>query len=206
MAGKEGYLALPLYRHFYIRKEVFAMMKDYALEYALKLLSIPSPSGYTKEAIDYTLDVLRGLGFDPQVSRKGTILCELGGEGHGIVLSGHLDTLGGMVRSIKPNGRIRYTKLGGWSDAMIENENCTVHTRDGRSYSGTVLHVKASQHVFPGMGAEPRNEETLEVVLDELVKTAADVEALGIDNGCYISWDPRTVLTPLRLLKEPPPG
>lgn len=178
------------------------MMKDYALEYIQRLLAIPSPTGYTRAATDYLMETLTGLGFAPQRDHKGGVLCELGGEGHGLLLSAHVDTLGAMVRSVKANGRIRYTHVGGWQDATVETENCLVHTRDGRAYSGTVQSIKASQHVYSGMGAEARSEETLEIVLDEQVKTAADVEALGIETGCYISWDPRTVLTPSGYLKS----
>ncbi|MBE5786898.1 MAG: M42 family metallopeptidase [Clostridiales bacterium] len=177
-------------------------MKNYALEYIMKLLSIPSPTGYTKEAADYLMNTLEALGFAPEKDRKGCVMCCLGGEGNGILLSAHVDTLGAMVRSIKGSGRIRYTHIGGWQDATVENENCLVHTRDGKVYSGTVQSVKASQHVYPGMGADPRSEDTLEIVLDEEVKCAADVEALGIETGCYISWDPRTVLTESGYLKS----
>ncbi|MBE5781952.1 MAG: M42 family metallopeptidase [Clostridiales bacterium] len=177
-------------------------MKNYALDYMLSLLAIPSPTGFTRAATDYLLDTLTNLGFSPIRDRKGCVICELGGEGHGILLSAHVDTLGAMVRSVKGNGRIRYTHVGGWQDTTVETENCLVHTRDGRSYSGTVQSTKASQHVFSGMGAENRSEETLEIVLDEQVKSAADVENLGIETGCYISWDPRTVLTESGYLKS----
>ena len=177
-------------------------MKNYALEYMMKLLSIPSPTGFTKAATDYLLDTLKGLGFSPVRDRKGCVICELGGEENGILLSAHVDTLGAMVRSVKGNGRIRYTHVGGWQDATVENENCLVHTRDGRCYSATVQSTKASQHVFPGMGKEERSENTLEIVLDEEVKCASDVEALGIETGCFISWDPRTVLTESGYLKS----
>ena len=177
-------------------------MHTYALEYILKLLAIPSPTGYTRQATDYVMDALTALGFSPARTRKGAVLCELGGEGRGLLLSAHVDTLGAMVRSVKPTGRIRYTHIGGWQDATVETENCLVHTRDGRAYSGTVQSTKASQHVFSGMGKEPREEETLEIVLDETVHSAEDVKALGIETGCFISWDPRTVLTPSGYLKS----
>jgi len=177
-------------------------MHDYALEYMLKLLSIPSPTGFTHQAADYLMETLEGLGFAPKKDRKGCVMCCLGGEGRGILLSAHVDTLGAMVRSVKKNGRIRYTHIGGWQDATVENENCLVHTRDGRVYSATVQSTKASQHVFPGMGKEERGETTLEIVLDEEVKCAADVEALGIETGCFISWDPRTQLTASGYLKS----
>ena len=177
-------------------------MQTYALEYIRHLLSIPSPTGFTRQAADYVTDTLTGLGFSPRRTRKGAVICELGGEGRGLLLSSHIDTLGAMVRSVKPSGRIRYTHVGGWQDATVETENCLIHTRDGRAYSGTVQSTKASQHVFSGMGKEPREEDTLEVVLDENVHSAEDVRALGIETGCYISWDPRTVLTPSGYLKS----
>ena len=177
-------------------------MKTYALEYIQKLLSIPSPTGFTRAATDYLMETLQNMGFSPVRALKGGVSCELGGEGNGLLLSAHVDTLGAMVRSVKGNGRIRYTHVGGWQDATVETENCLVHTRDGRTYSGTVQSTKASQHVYPGMGADARGEETLEIVLDENVKTAQDVENLGIETGCYISWDPRTVLTESGYLKS----
>ena len=177
-------------------------MHKYALEYIQRLLAIPSPTGFTRGAADDVAEVLKGLGFSPETDRKGAVWCELGGQGRGILLSAHVDTLGAMVRSVKANGRIRYTHIGGWQDATVETENCLVHTRDGRAYSGTVQSTKASQHVFPGMGEDVRNENTLEIVLDEIVRSDKDVEALGIETGCFISWDPRTVLTDSGFLKS----
>ena len=177
-------------------------MLQNALQYMQELLAIPSPTGFTKAATDRVMDLLRGMGFSPVRYRKGGGWCELGGEGRGIVLSAHVDTLGAMVRSVKANGRIRYTHVGGWQDATVETENCLVHTRDGRTYSGTVQSTKASQHVYSGMGKDERDETTLEIVLDEEVNSARDVEALGIETGCFISWDPRTVLTPSGYLKS----
>ena len=177
-------------------------MHENALSYMKTLLAIPSPTGYTRDATDYLLSELERLGFSPERTRKGCVYCELGGEGNGLLLSAHVDTLGLMVRSVKSNGRIRYTHVGGGHDATIETENCTIHTRDGRAYPGTVQSTKASQHVFRNMGDEPRNDETLEIVLDEEVHSAQDVAALGIETGCFVSLDPRTVVTPAGYVKS----
>lgn len=177
-------------------------MHENALTYMKTLLAIPSPTGYTRDATDYLLSELERLGFSPERTRKGCVYCELGGEGNGLLLSAHVDTLGLMVRSVKSNGRIRYTHVGGGHDATIETENCTIHTRDGRTYPGTVQSTKASQHVFRNMGDEPRNDETLEIVLDAEVHSAQDVAALGIETGCFVSLDPRTVVTSAGYVKS----
>ncbi len=175
---------------------------EYALEQIQNLLHIPSPTGFTKNATDYLMRELQSMGYSPVRTRKGSVMCHLSDGDHPMVLSAHVDTLGAMVRSINKDGRIRYTRIGGYQDATIETENCLIHTRDGRVYSGTVQSIEASQHVYKEMGKTERDDETLEIVLDEIVKSAEDVRKLGIDNGCFISWDPRVKLTPSGFLKS----
>lgn len=177
-------------------------MLQYAMEQIQALLAIPSPTGYTQAVSDYLMKTLSDMGFHPEKTRKGTVICELGGEGHPLLVSAHVDTLGAMVRSVKSNGRLAYTQIGGWQDATVETENCTIHTRDGRSYSGTVQSNYASQHVFAGMGSKPRDDKNMEIVVDEIVRSADDVKKLGIAPGCFISWDPRIVLTESGYLKS----
>ena len=77
------------------------------MEQIQALLAIPSPTGFTKAAADYLMNTLSELGFHPEMTAKGTVICELGGEGRPLLVSAHVDTLGAMVRSIKPNGRLR---------------------------------------------------------------------------------------------------
>ncbi len=177
-------------------------MLQYAMEQIQALLAIPSPTGYTQAVSDYLMKTLSDMGFHPEKTRKGTVICELGGEGHPLLVSAHVDTLGAMVRSVKSNGRLAYTQIGGWQDTTVETENCTIHTRDGRSYSGTVQSNYASQHVFAGMGSKPRDDKNMEIVVDEIVRNADDVKKLGIAPGCFISWDPRIVLTESGYLKS----
>ena len=151
----------------------------------------------TGKATDYLMDELTRLGFQPERTRKGTVICCLGGEGHPLLMSAHVDTLGAMVRAIKGNGHLRYTAIGGYDGNNIENENVLVHTRDGQTYSGTVYSTKASLHVWGGQSATARDDEFLEVILDEEVSSRADVEKLGISAGDFIRQ---------RLHQEPTPG
>lgn len=168
--------------------------QTYMLEQLKTLTSIPSPTGMTGEATNYLLAELTRLGFRPERTPKGAVLCGLGGTGHPLLLSAHVDTLGAMVRSIKGGGTLRYTQIGGYSHNAIENENVVIHTRSGKTYTGTVQSVKASQHVWVNTN-DARSDETLEIVLDEEVSCKADVEKLGIGVGDFVSFDPRTVIT-----------
>lgn len=184
-------------------KEGESMMHytDYAVEKIKALVSIPSPTGMTEQAAAYIAGELREMGYQPIVTRKGTVLCDLGGEGRALLLSAHVDTLGAMVRAVKADGAIRYVKIGGFSDNAIENENCLVHSFSGKTYTGTIRPVKASRHVYGGSEPE-RNDETMEITLDEVVSSKEETQALGIAPGDFISFDPRVIVTESGFIKS----
>lgn len=173
-----------------------------AVDHLMKLVNIPSPSGFTHIASAYLMDVLSGYGFAPYTTHKGNVVCCIGGQGHPLVVAAHVDTLGAMVRSIKPNGRLRYTQIGGYPDNNLENETCVVHTRDGRTYTGTFYLTTPASHVYKDIPAVTRGDTTLEVVLDENVSSRDEVRALGIEVGDFISLDPRAVHTPSGYIKS----
>ena len=164
------------------------------------LTSIPSPSGFTKEVAQYLVSTLEEMGFTPERSRKGNICVTIGGEGSPLILAAHVDTLGAMVRSIKSNGRLRPTTLGGHQWRTADGENCTVHTRDGKVYTGVVLNKEPSAHVADQK--VEATEENMEILLDENVSTEKDVKVLGIQVGDIIAMDPRTVVTPSGYIKS----
>ena len=169
--------------------------KDYMLDQFYRLANIPSPTGMTGEATDYVLAELRRLGFEPERSRKGTVTVCIGGVGHPLLLSAHMDTLGAVVRAVKGDGHLRYSRIGGFDDNAIENENVRIHTRDGKLFTGTVYSSRASRHVWGDQSGTPRSDEFLEIILDEEVSSREEVEKLGIHSGDFISFDPRTVIT-----------
>ncbi|WP_346355320.1 M42 family metallopeptidase [Azotosporobacter soli] len=175
---------------------------DYAVAQIVKLCAIPSPSGFTKEVEAHLLEEFRALGFKPTQTNKGSVLVDLGGEGNALVLAAHVDTLGAMVRSISANGRLALTKIGGYPENYIEAENCTVHTRTGKQYSGTILLKNPAAHVNPEVNNTKRTLEKMELVIDEKVSTKEAVKALEISAGDFVSFAPRTVVTKSGFIKS----
>ena len=167
-----------------------------AVDQAMNLLAIASPTGYTANVTDWLLNQLTEMGFAPTRTRKGCVVCTLGGDGHPLTLAAHVDTLGLMVREIKANGRLGFALLGGPSCQAVETENVTVVTRDGRQYTGVVEMQNASVHVNRELEEGKRDIKTLEILLDENVQSREDVLALGIQNGDVICLDPRARVTP----------
>jgi len=177
---------------------------EYILDTMKKLIAIPSPSGFTREAAEFIIRELKEMGYEPEMTLKRGVIVDLGGKNtdEAVLLAAHIDTLGAMVKEIKPNGRIKLLNVGGMNPNNAETENCTIHTRFGGIYSGTVQLVNASTHVNDEYNKTLRTWDTVELVIDEEVKTAEDVEKLGIMNGDYVSFDPRTVITESGYIKS----
>ena len=57
-----------------------------------------------------------------------------------------------------------------------DGEYCKIHTRDGKIYTGTVLSLSPSVHVYKDSRTLERSEATMYVRIDEVVKTKKDVE------------------------------
>lgn len=176
--------------------------EKYMLEQLQTLVNIPSPSGMTKEVTDYVMAELTNMGFTPSREKKGTVICPIGGSGHPIAISSHVDTLGAMVRSVKANGHLKFAAIGGLNLYSAEAENVAVFTRNGKKYSGTIQSIHASSHVWGKDVNGDRNCDTLEVVLDEDVRNADDVKKLGISTGDFIFTFPRFVVTESGYIKS----
>lgn len=168
--------------------------RAYILDWLKRLLETPSPSGFCKKIIGMVKEEAERLQFEVSITPKGNAIITIPGKSNTNVLafSGHVDTLGAMVRAIKPNGTVRFTPIGGYAMQTVEGEYCTIHTRDGRTYEGTVLSTKPSVHVYPDMKDWKREEANMEVRIDELVFSKEDTMQLGIEVGDFISWDART--------------
>ena len=177
---------------------------DLALRQAMALLAIDSPTGFTEKAACWVRDAFSSLGYDARRTAKGGVLVDLGGKDdqNALLLEAHTDTLGGMIAEIKGSGRLRLTNLGGMRPENGETENVRVYARDGRIYEGTLQLMNASVHVNGAYGDTKRSWDSVEVLLDEDVKSAEDVRALGLEVGDIVCFDPRTRLTPSGYLKS----
>jgi putative aminopeptidase FrvX len=176
----------------------------YMLGLTADLCRIPSPTGYTRLAVERAKEEAAALGLDVTTTNKGSLLIPLGGTGAGgRLLSAHLDTLGLMVKEIKPNGRLKLTMIGGYDWSTVEGEYCTIHTAKQGDVTGTVVATLASFHTHgPALKDLKRDADGLEVRIDAVVASAADVRALGITVGDFVSLDARTTVTESGYIKS----
>ncbi|WP_390622189.1 M42 family metallopeptidase [Bacillus tuaregi] len=168
------------------------------------MLTISSPSGNTYEIISYIEAFLRELEINTKRNRKGGLIATLPGKDalHHRMLTAHVDTLGAMVKEIKANGRLKLDLIGGFKYNSIEGEYCTIETASGKKYTGTILMHQTSVHVYRDADKKERNQENMEIRIDERVNSQEDVRALGIEVGDFISFDPRVEITPSGFIKS----
>ena len=177
---------------------------DFAWEKTAALLAIDSPSGFTDRAAKWVCGEFQQMGFNAYLTAKGGVIVDFGGEAadNALLLEAHADTLGGMVAQIKGTGCLKLTNLGGMNANNAEAENVRIYTRSGRVYEGTCQLHDPSIHVNGGYNDAKRSWDSVEVVLDEDVHSAADVRALGIEVGDVVCFDPRTRRTASGYLKS----
>jgi len=166
----------------------------FLVEFLVRLLNIPSPTGYTQQAIDFCEKVLGEFPLRSARSRKGALIATWAGKSGTAPrgLTAHVDTLGAMVKEIKSNGRLKLSKLGGYAWNTVEGEGVSVFTAGGEVRRGSLLFAKASSHVHGGAVAETkRDDDNMEVRLDERSGSAEETRKLGIGVGDFVAFDPR---------------
>ena len=176
---------------------------DYVQRVMLQMLEIPSPSGRTDHVMQVIGGALRDLGIDFEMTRRGALLAEIpsrnAGDAPDRAIVVHADTIGCMVRELKGNGRLALVPVGTHSARFAEGARVTIFSDDVEGdykHTGTILPLKASGHRF---GDEVDEQgvgwDNVEVRVDEVADSRADLERLGIQVGDFVAIDARAVVT-----------
>jgi len=171
---------------------------SYLLRVLTDLLNIPSPTGLAAPATAYVEQAMADLGLKARHSVKGALVGEWVGQSDSAprALTAHADTLGAMVKEIKSNGRLMLTNIGGFAWNTVEGEGCQVYTADGRVVRGSLLLAKASGHVYgKAVNETQRSAGVMEVRLDERTTSLEETQALGIEVGDFVAFDPRVEIS-----------
>lgn len=169
---------------------------DYLKDVLIRMLEVPSPSGYTDRIVHLVGSELEQLGIPFELTRRGAIKARIQGKSTSPerALVAHLDTLGAMVKRLKPNGRLEIVPIGNWSSRFAEGARVTILT--GKiTYSGTILPLKASGHIFNNeVDTQPTTWSNLEVRVDARSHSLHDLNALNIEVGDYIGINAEPII------------
>ena len=181
-----------------------ACYKEDLLDRLVRLVSVDSPSGFTKDVVALAEKMARELGYATRRTRRGGLCITAEGRDNtrAVACFAHVDTVGLMVRDITEQGDLLITRIGSPVLPSMEGEYCRIHTRDGRVYTGTVLSLSPAYHVYDDAATRPRDEANLYIRLDELAATRAAVRALGIDRGDFVGVDAKPQITSSGFIKS----
>jgi putative aminopeptidase FrvX len=123
---------------------------------------------------------LEGVGKISQ-DKTGNLICRLDGAAPAprVMLAGHMDEIGFMVKHITNEGFIKFLPLGGWFDQVMLGQRVVIHTRQGDVVG--VIGAKPP-HLLP---ADERSKVVLkkDMYIDIGAASQAEVEAAGVQPG-----------------------
>lgn len=103
-------------------------MKDEQFEFLTRLIESPGPSGYEHEAQQAWIDYVRPIADEIKTDDYGNAMAILHGDDPVIVLTGHGDEIGMIVRRIDDEGFIHPAAIGGLDKTVTRGQRVNIHT------------------------------------------------------------------------------
>jgi endoglucanase len=143
---------------------------DRTLEFLKELVDAHGVPGHEDDVAKVMQKHLKGVGAFSK-DRLGSFVCEKVGDAKGprVMLAGHLDEVGFMVRSITKEGFIKFLPLGGWWGHVVLGQRLIIKTRKG--------------DVIGVVGSKPPHE-----LRDEDRKKVLEIKDMYIDVGVTSDW------------------
>lgn len=157
-----------------------------------KLVTTPSPTGYTQQVTDFLIDHARQQNMAWTQTRKGAVLYsfESPQAQSNLMLTAHVDTLGAIVQEVRPN-TLKLSSIGHYPIIYAIGDYCRIHAFDGTVYDGTILPDNPAAHVNKGLDSMEMKLERLSVRVDLALKSRKDSLQNYIEVGNFVSFDPK---------------
>jgi endoglucanase len=167
-------------------------MRKESLEFLRKLLTTPSPSGYESANQRIWCDYARKFADEVRTDAYGNAIAVLNPKGSPrIMLDGHVDELGLMIKHIDDKGFIYFQRIGGVDPALVRGKRVSIHAADGivRGVVGaTAIHLldkdkesKAPKmhELFIDIGARDGADARKQVSVGDPITFVDDFELMG---------------------------
>ncbi len=167
-------------------------MKDGTMELIRELTEAPGISGYEQEVREIIRRHLQRLTVIEQ-DRLGSIVCRKNGQAENprIMLAGHMDEIGFIVKLVTDEGFIKFSPVGGWWGHVMLAQRVVIKTRNG---DVTGLIGSKPPHI---LSEEERKkvQEPKDMYIDVGATSPAEIKELGIRPG-----DPVIPICPFTVL------
>lgn len=164
-------------------KQLKELLRDYMLT--------PAPSGYEKEMAYKLKKDLEESCDSVYLDTLGNCIGTIGGEGENrkkLMIFGHMDSLGFIVRKVEPDGFIQLDRLGGIPEKVLPGLEIRIRTEDGNWIPGII--GNKSHHAST---AEDKYKVDLitSLYVDIGAESAQEVNGLGVYVGCPAVYAPK---------------
>ncbi len=165
--------------------------RELVRKHLLALLELPGVSGREAPVIRYMERELKPLADEVRIDPMGNVFALKRGKRPGpkLLITAHSDEIGLMVKSIEKDGFIRFIKVGGAQDNLLQARLVLVGERLG------VVGAKAGHLATEKEKSEVK--KPTELYIDIGVSSKEEAEALGIRVGT-----PITFISPPRFITE----
>ncbi|MBI1802283.1 MAG: M20/M25/M40 family metallo-hydrolase [Chloroflexi bacterium] len=157
-------------------------MKDQLLTTLRELTALHAPPGFEQPVVRYLVEAFKPLADSVEVDRFGNLYAvKQGRAAHPrLMVSAHSDEIGGMVKSILPDGFLKIDRLGGVLDSLIVGRKVWVNGHLGvvGAKSGHLQSAEERQRVQPMDG----------MYVDVGAASADEVRRMGIAIGDPWVW------------------
>jgi endoglucanase len=145
-----------------------------------ELTEAPGVSGYEAPIRAIVRNYLEPLG-DLTQDKIGSLICKKPGAASApkVMLAGHMDEIGFMVKHITKEGFIKFIPLGGWFDQVLLGQRVIIYTQRGEVV-GTF--GAKPPHLLPAKERE-KVVEKKDMYIDIGATSQDEVEAVGVRPG-----------------------
>lgn len=163
------------------------------IETLKELTQLFAPSGYEDEVRDYLLKKYQELGFETKIDRFGNVYALKKSQkinAKKVLLIGHMDEVGFMVKKVLKNGSVQVMPLGGFNEETILASRAILKTFSGKKYYGAVASIP------PHLLKNASNEKThiASMVFDFGFTSEEEAKQMGIEIGNPIVLEGKFVL------------
>ncbi len=194
-------------------------MRKQSLDFLKKLLTTPSPSGYESKNQKIWCDYARKYADEVRTDAYGNAIAILNPKGDPkIMLDGHVDEIGLMVKHIDDKGFIYFQRIGGVDPALVRGKRINIHNERGivRGVIGaTAIHlgerkkepkVPKMHELFIDIGTADAKAAKRKVAVGDPITFVDDFEMLDRNVAVARAFDNRagtwTVIEALRIAKS----
>ena len=179
-------------------------MNKESFEFLKTMLSTPSPSGFEAKIQKVWCDYARKYADEVRTDSYGNAVAVLNPKGDPrIMIDGHSDEIGLMVKHIDEKGFIYFQRIGGIDPALIRGKRVNIHAADGvvRGVIGaSAIHLRdrdAAPKVpkfhecWIDIGAKDGKDAKKRVAVADPITFVDDFEMLDANIGVARAFDNR---------------